>query len=355
MRKLRISWIAAFFLLWMVFSVTVSAEEVDTNRRGTLTMHYTKEGINFPEIEVQAYRIADMTSYGGFQLRSPYSGYPVNIYNVTTQQEWKNIATTLVGYIQADDLAPNTMIVTNENGTANMTNMRTGLYLIPGTTIEVDGYSYIFENYFVYMPMRGEDGTLNYDVAAKPKCSVYSPPEEYTVKIIWIDEGYEHKRPASAMVEIYRAGNLQEIKELSEQNDWFYRWEVPASERSRSSLLRALPVTETGWSVVQTGVPDYYDVSVNLNGHDFTIINIYKEQDGDKPGAPDEPDSPDKPDEPEIYEPSDDLSSILSGGAEIKTGDAANMDVYIMLLVIAGIGLLIIGFYRSRKNEKEKD
>ena len=288
----------------------------------------------------------------------PYSGYPVNIYNVTTQQQWKDVATTLAGYIQADELAPYTMIVTDENGLAVMENMETGLYLIPGTTVEVDGNSYIFENYFVYMPMRNEDGTWNYDVEAKPKCSVYIPPEEYTVKIIWIDEGYEDKRPTSAMVEIYHAGALQETEELSEQNDWFYKWEVPASERSGSDVRRALPVTETGWSVVQTGVPEYYDVSVNLKGHDFTIINVYKEQGSDKPGSPDEPDSPDEsdePDEPENFEPSVESSGVSLGTQALKTGDAANTEIYMMLLAIAGIGLLIIGVYRSRKNEKEKD
>ena len=354
MRKLKIAWLFAIFLFFTVFSVNVSAEEYDDSRRGTLTMHYTVEGLEFPWIEVQAYRIAEMNSYGSFQLRSPYSGYPVNIYNVTTQQQWKDIATTFVGYIQADDIPPNTLIVTNENGIAHMNNMRAGLYLIPGTTIEMDGVSYIFDNYWVYMPMRNEDGTWNYDVEVKPKCSVTVLPDVYTVKIIWLDAGYEDIRPASTNVEIYHAGVLQETVKMSDQNDWFYKWEVPGNVSNRA-LLRALPVTETGWSVVQTEIPDRYDVTVNLQGHDFTIINVYKEQGGDKPGAPDEPDSPDKPDKPEIYEPSDDLSSILSGGAEIKTGDAANMDVYIMLLVIAGIGLLIIGFYRSRKNEKEKD
>lgn len=357
MRKLKISWLFTFFLFWMVFSVAVSAEEYDASRRGTLTMHYTKEGLEFPWIEVQAYRIADMNMYGSFQLRSPYSGYPVNIYNVTTQQQWKDIATTLVGYIQADDIPPNTLIVTNENGIAHMNNMRTGLYLIPGTTVEVDGSSYTFDNYFVYMPMRNEDGTWNYDVEVKPKCSATVLPDVYTVKIIWLDAGYEDIRPASTNVEIYHAGALQETVKMSDQNDWFYKWEVPGNVSNRA-LLRALPVTETGWSVVQTEIPERYDVTVNLQGHDFTIINVYKDQGADNPGSPDGPDSPEEPeepDEPEIYEPSVGASSTLSGRSDVITGDAANTDVYIMLLVIAGIGLLMIGVYKSRKNEKKKD
>lgn len=347
MRRLKISWLFMLFLFWMVFSINVSAEELDTSRRGTLTMHYAKEGVEFPEIEVQAYRIADINMYGEFQLRSPYSGYPINIYGLTTQQQWKDIATTLVGYIQADDLVPNTMIVTDENGTAKMNYMKSGLYLIPGTTIELEGASYTFDNYWVYMPMRNEDGTWNYDVEVNPKSSVTLLPDVYTVKIIWIDEGYEHKRPASAMVEIYCAGALQEIKELSDQNNWFYSWEVFASQ-SRFSL-RALPVTETGWSVVQTGVPDYYEVSVNLSGHDFTIINVYKEQGSDDPDSPEEPDDPGKTD------PSDETPGVSLGTQGVKTGDAASTEMFMMLLIAAGLGLLIIGVYRSRKNEKKKD
>lgn len=358
MRKLKISWLFAFFLLWTVFSVTVSAGTLDVNQRGTLTMHYTKDGIDFGEIEVDAYRVADMDSSGSFQMRAPYSSYPVDIYGVKTQQQWKNIATTLVGYIQADDIPPNTLLVTNENGIAHMNHMKPGLYLVPGTIVEMDGVMYTFEDYWVYMPMRNPDGTWNYDAEVNPKCSKYILPEEYSVKVLWDDEGYESLRPEFVTVEIYRGDELYVAVELSDENEWFYEWEVEAQQEVSTFARRAVQLDEDSWSVVQKDISERYTVSVNQNGNHFTIINTYKKSEPEKPDSPDDKD--DETEEEEIVKDSDSDSATESkeasfGAQSLKTGDAANAELYMILLAIAGIGLLILGIYRSRKNEKTKD
>ena len=104
MRKRALSAICLLILIFSMISFPVAnAIPVDTGRKCTLTLHYTQNQQGFQDLEIGIYRVASVSSDGYYQLILPFSDYPVNIYNITSQKEWKDVAATLTAYILSNN------------------------------------------------------------------------------------------------------------------------------------------------------------------------------------------------------------------------------------------------------------
>lgn len=274
---------------------------VETEYPCSITLHYGKGDAAFSELEIHAYRIASVTSYGYFELVSPFSGYPVNIHDIHSQTEWKAVAQTLSAYIAADQITPTQTKSTSENGTVIFSELQTGMYLVTGVRAENENAVYQFEPCILLLPTPQENGSHNYDVEAKPKCSEYTEKTEYTVRKIWKDQGSAKKRPGSISVEIYKDSVLQDTVTLNKENNWTHSW-------------KAAPDGAI-WSVVETDVPSAYKVTITSGSNIFTITNALKT----KPNAP------------------------------AETGDTAPIHIYIAAMFISGCLLLVLSSGSKRK------
>ena len=316
MRKLITALLCTMVLFCTVFSLGAFALPGD-DQKGDITITYKAGDVVFPEIEVNAYYLAEMSGYGVFVPASPFDNYPINLNNVSTQQEWDDLATTIGGYIVADNLMSDCMIITNEDGVVVMDYMEPGLYFITGVTAQSGITTYNFKPCFVWIP-RYENNQWIYEASIQPKWSSYTPQTEYSVVKLWKDSDKTDKRPQQVEVEIYNNGDLKYTEILNSDNSWTFAWQADDD----GSM----------WTVVEKNVPKGYTVSVTEQNGVFSIVNKYKSGGGKDPTPTPTPPT-------NIKVP--------------NTGDNSNFTLYATLMCISGLLLLILGVYRNRRNNEE--
>ena len=176
-----------------ISGITVNAESIDPEKSASLKIVYANDGVNFEGLEVQLYRVAAVTDGYTFQLEAPFDKYSVNINDVESSDEWRSLAITLSSYAVADSLTPTAKNITNENGVAEFTALRPGMYLTMGIREQVGGDFVVFENFLTVIPYPSNDGeSYLYDLTVYPKCRVTTPQEgmvPYKVIKQWKDDG----------------------------------------------------------------------------------------------------------------------------------------------------------------------
>ena len=274
---------------------------LDPDAEASLTLHYQKDGAAFADLQVGIYRIAEAFPDGSFQLIEPFASYPLNIHGITVQEQWNQVAQTIYACIVSDQIAPDYEKMTDENGTVCFADLDTGLYFVREVVAENTNGTYIFNQFMVYLPTPQADGSYNYAVEARPKCTNFVPRTQYTVTKLWQDSGNQASRPKEVSVEIYKDGQLYETQILSASNNWTYTWYVSGEDHSK-------------WAVAERTVPDNYKVTIRQNGSHFSIINTRQT-------------TPDIP----------------------QTGDSSTPMLWILLMCFSGIMLVILGIYSRRR------
>lgn len=239
-----------------------AATPLDPDAKASLTISYQKDGTAFPDLTVGIYRVAQAFPSGMFELIEPFSSYPVNIHDIMVQEQWTNAASTLNAYIVSNHIKPDAQMQTGADGVAIFTDLKTGLYLVEEVVAENTGGTYVFNRFMVYLPTPQSDGSYNYAVEARPKCTSFVPKTQYTVTKLWQDSGNQAARPKEVSVEIYQNGQLYETQILSPSNNWTYTWSVTGAQYSK-------------WTVTEPYVSAPYKLTVRENGNNFSIINTW--------------------------------------------------------------------------------
>lgn len=276
---------------------------LDPDAEASLTLHYQKDGTAFEALQIKIYRVAAAAPDGTYTLIPPFSSYPVHIHDITTQEQWNHVATTLCAYIDANQVSPDATAQTDAEGIARFTGLQTGLYLVYGVIAENNTGTYVFNQFMIYLPTVQPDGSYLYDVEAKPKCITFVPKTKYTVLKLWQDGGNNAARPEEIIVDIYHDGVLMESQVLGPSNNWTYTWYVSGEDTGR-------------WSVAERNVPQNYTVTIQQNTHVFTIINTCKTSPPDPPP---------------------------------QTGDSFAMLPWVCAMCISGVLMLILGLYGWRR------
>ena len=283
-----------------------AAGSLDPAADASLTLYYAKDQNVFTNLEIGIYRVAEALPNGSFELIEPFAEYPINIHDITAQEQWQHIAETLDSYLIADGVSPDCEEKTDAEGKVCFSDLQTGLYFVREAIAENSDGTYIFNQFMVYLPTPQAEGTFDYDVEARPKCTGFSPKTKYTVTKLWQDAGNRDHRPEEVTVEIYKDGILQDTQILSTANNWSYTWQVSADDNGK-------------WSVAESAVPDRYNVTIQQNQEKFSVINTYRKPAEQPPAKPP------------------------------KTGDSASLLPWLLALCISGAALLILGVYIRRK------
>ncbi len=303
MKKQVISLMCLIFICVAMLSPTYASNTEDVFEKTTLTLNYQKEDQVFSDLQISIYRIAELLPDGTYALVEPFASYPIKIYDIKTQEQWKDIASTLSSYVVADQLEPYMKKTTDDLGTVTFENAETGLYLVSEVMAENKNGTYFFDRFMIYLPTPMQDGTFDYTVQAEPKCVKYVPKNEYKVTKLWQDSGYQNDRPKEVLIDIYKDGVMQETCVLSEDNNWSYIWQVS-------------DYGDAVWTVAERSVSDRYTVMIKENGNSFSVINIHSS----------DPETPKPP----------------------LTGDSFNLPLCIAVMCISGIVLMILGIYGKR-------
>ena len=189
--------ILAYFLSLLTVFVMLSTSvycitPIDPARSSSLTLQYAHGGKYYGGLEIKTFRIAEVFPDGTYALTGEFAKYPVKIYEVTSQSEWRAIASTLAAYIHADGIEPTCTNVTDILGTVSFTDILPGMYLTLGVSETEDNVITVFETFLTVVPYPSDDGDHNYDVTAYPKCEEheFGGDIEYKVVKLWKDKGY---------------------------------------------------------------------------------------------------------------------------------------------------------------------
>lgn len=303
MKKTILLLLTACLLLAAIPLRSAAVTPVDVNRACSMTLYYARSRKGFEAVAVQGYRVAEVAEDGTYTLTGEFADYPVNIYGITSQTEWKEVTGTLAAYAAADGLEPDLKMQTDSTGTARFTELKTGMYLICAVDV-IDGDTMcLFEDFLVCLPAPEEDG-FAYEVSAAPKYDSYSlkPAEvEFQVVKLWKETDGGRNRPASVSVQILKDGAVQSTQTLSAENDWTYRWKAP-DDGSR-------------WQVVERQVPAGYQVIVQSDGRNFAVTNTHVGQQEKPP----------------------------------QTGDTSVLWPYALAMCLSGGLLMVLGMYEKRK------
>ncbi|MBP3299897.1 MAG: Cna B-type domain-containing protein [Clostridia bacterium] len=280
--KKRIGIFALCFAVVFLFCSlsSLGANPVDVQAESSLTVQYRAGEKTFSDLTVKTYRVAEIFADGTYELTGDFADYPVNIYGITSKTEWDSAVAALVGYVEADKLAPTAEGVTDAEGKIVFDKLKTGMYLTLGVRHEDPVEITVFDAFLTSVPTPMENAEHLYHVAVFPKSTSFAPtPEEreYKVVKIWKDEGFESRRPQTLTVEILKDGVLQSTQTLSADNNWSYLWTAP--------------VDGSVWTVVERNVPKGYAVAVQVQERSFLLTNTYDE----KLGGPKPPHTGDTP------------------------------------------------------------
>lgn len=255
---------------------TCAVTPLDTEAPCSLTLHYTHGESAFGGLQIRIYRVAEAFADGTYALCGAFAEYPVDIYGIESQTEWKAISSTLAAYAVADDVAPTAAALTDETGTVAFTELSTGMYLTEAVRVESDTEITVFESFMMAVPMRNEQDVYLYDVTAYPKRTEYTPkPVEIEHRVVkqWRDTGYVDRRPAYVDVDIFKDGVLTETQRLSSENNWSYGWTAQDDGGK--------------WQAVERGIPADYAVTVAEDGNVIIITNTFTMADTSSPDTGD--------------------------------------------------------------------
>ena len=307
-RMAIITLILCLCISWVPIAGAVSTadavEPVSPERVCSLTLSYGCSGLVFTSIPVKLYRIAEVSADARYTLTPNFQNIGLELNGIQTNGEWDVIRATLEAHILASGIAPDYESATDAGGQACFTDLMPGIYLVAAVQAEQEGWHYSFGSALIALPGLDESGLWVYDITAAPKPNIVPPSEpqelQYQVLKLWKDQGNEEKRPPSIEVEIFRNGESQETVVLSEENNWSYRWTVPADGAH--------------WQVVERNIPEGYVLTVDDRTTTIVLTNSIPKN---PPGTP-------------------------------QTGDSANILLAVVLLNLSGAGLICLGLFRKR-------
>ncbi len=283
---------------------------IDTNQKCELNITYEYGVIDFANIEVKLYKIADVSPDVRYTLSGKFSGTGLILNGIRSSSEWRVVSSTLESYIVANGVECDSEQITNDRGEVTFSSLDCGLYFATVGQTVIDSESYGCAPVLISLPDAGVDGKWQYNVPIYAKTELLPPvdsDEKIEIKVVKLWKGDEGRdRPKSVEIEIFRDGKSYKKATLSASNNWTYSW---SAENDGSS-----------WTVAERNVPSGYTASIEKRDGAFVLTNTY---DPDSPGYPDTP-----PD----------------------TGDTSNTLAYLLLMIASGSVLVAVGLLGKRKS-----
>ena len=270
--KIKNKVLSLFFCLVMIVTmlpvIAYAAGPIETDRDVTFTILYKDGETPISGAAFDIYRCADVDAYGRMTVTDAFASYPVNLDGLD-QAGWQELAVTLKGYAQRDNLSTAASGKTDSNGELSFT-FKPGLYLVVGKQLTIGNYTYTPTPFVIFLPDRSETENIwNYDVSSSVKFSKkYNPPDNppdddvITRKAlkIWDDYGYEDSRPKEVVVQLLRDGTVYDTQTLNADNNWRYTWDDLSDKYE--------------WTIVEKEL-DGYTTMVTQEGVTYKITNTF--------------------------------------------------------------------------------
>lgn len=327
--------------LMLLSTPALAAGTIDPEQDGTLTLSYQTSKMPLAGAKFQIYLAATVDEHGELTATETFQQFPLNIRG-KNDAAWRELASTMEGYVLRDQVLPTDSGETNEKGIVTFPStgkkLTPGLYLVLGDRHAQAGDYCDASPFLVMLPKLDKDANAwLYDVTANVKYdSVPIPdtpdkPDTITRKVlkVWNDEGYEEQRPKEVTVQLLRNGKLYDTVTLHAGNRWRHTWTGLNSDYK--------------WTVVEKELEDY-TVEVTREGVTFVVTNTPDSDIPDEP-APEGP-PPKTPDQPELPD-----TPVPQGSKLPQTGQ---LWWPVFFLLCGGLLLVIAGLVRRRGADDEE-
>ena len=261
--------------------------------------------------EFRLFSVAFPNENGMFVLTDAFQNYPIKMQAETFHQ----LTYTLEGYVGRDGIVPNDIQVTNQEGIATFSSLKSGIYLILSERHIQNNHAYETQPFLIYVTQEQEVVR----VFPKSESEPPHPTEETYCKVlkVWDDAGYTSSRPQSVEMQLLKDGEVFDTVTLSKENNWAYTW-------------KGLDPT-CRYVVVEKESCGYYPV-VSYEGITYVVVNTVNPE---LPPTPQDPTPPD-PQNPDQPKPDDKLP---------QTGQ---LWWPVPMFFILGLLSLIVGLLRRR-------
>ena len=266
----RCKYIVTAILMIIIASIsliTVSADIVDN----TIKIYFYIEDEKIDNADIQIYKVATLVND---ELEKEDSfNYPIDI-NVTDSDDMTKLASTLYGYVKADNIKETMSNKTDENGVASFYELDAGVYLITGDSVIIGRTKYIPNPIVVRLPYTNEDGLFENEARLELKYNTVpvrnnggnsggsngNSGTELTTSVKALKVWHSDKEhPESIRCDLLKNGELWDSQILSEDNNWRYLW-------------NGLSLGDE-WLVVERDIPSGYNVTTEKIGITFVITN----------------------------------------------------------------------------------
>lgn len=267
MKKIAKCIIPLLLLLLLLPFTVCAAGAIDLNRDVSLTISYQKEEMPLVGAEFRIYLVATVDETGELTTTDTFRQFNVDIRG-ENDEAWKNLASTLEGYVLRDNISPTDSGKTDKIGSLTFPTgdkkLVQGLYLVLGQRHMQGGYRYDAAPFMVMLPWQDtEKNEWSYEVTVSPKHDSTKIPDEpatITRKVlkVWDDSADETVRPEEIEVQLLRDGKVYSTVTLSADNNWRYTW--PGLDDSST------------WTVAEKECAGY-TVRVEQDGTTFVVTN----------------------------------------------------------------------------------
>ena len=308
--------LVVLMLLTMLPMSAWAAGKIDLEKEGSLTISYQDDGKALTGVKFDLYLVATVSENRQLTATDVFKDFNVNLFT-ESEGAWRELASTLEGYVLRDEIEPTLSGKTDKNGELTFADPKKGLYLVLGERHTQYNTVYDPTEFMLLFPTENsEDFSWDYHVTVYPKfISRPIPPEDDTVtrKVlkVWEDKGHTKERPEYVEIQLLRDGKVYDTVKLSEDNNWRYKWDDLDDDYR--------------WTVVEKELDDY-TVTVTKEGITFVVTNTY---DDDPVPPPEKPKDPQLPQTGQLWWP-------------------------VIPLAAGGLLLIVLGLYR-RKNYYEND
>ena len=321
-----------------IFALSPTATAI-LSKNGSISIHVTdsesKEPLPGAGFRLYFFASAHKLENGlGYEYVSPYEECKIGLKDLQDSA----LPVHLTYFAQTHSV-PFTEKYTDANGLIVFEDLIPGIYLIIPVN-NIHNY-YMPAPFVINLPQYDEaNKTWEYDISATPKMHFAGSNDTDSETYMSVEKIWEttEKHPDSVTVVLLR--DLQEYDrvQLSEANNWHYRWDGLSKKYV--------------WNIVEIQVPDGYMVKYETSANTVTIFNKPEEPDEETTTRPENESSPEtttdkNPESTTVRPPETTTTDKL-----VQTGQ---LNWPVPVFAIAGLLLFSIGWAMLNFGKKETD